>query len=170
KIKVIDYSFKESKLSFLQNGIRADIYSGKNQLGYLGKIDTKIAEKFDLDVDIFFFNLDINKILKSINYEFEEFTQLPKILPVKRDLSFTISTNYNYDEIVNEIFKADRNLIKDVNIFDEYKGKNIEANSRSLSLSLSIGDDTKTLTDKKLNKVVDKIFKRLKYKFEIKMR
>ena len=162
--------FKPSELSFLQSGISADVFSRKNRLGYLGKIDKKIAEKFDIDIDAFMFSLDIKSLLDSINYEFDEFIDLPKIPAVKRDLSFIISDSYSYDEIVDEIYKADKTLIKNVTIFDEFKGKNIENGFRSLSFSFFIGANTKTLTDKKLNKVVDKVINRLKFKFEIEMR
>ena len=85
-------------------------------------------------------------------------------------LSFIVSKEYSVEEIIREITQVNCKLIKRVDLFDEFKGKQIEQGYRSLSFSILLYSDTKTLTDEITNSLIGSVFEALEKKFEIKMR
>ena len=68
-----------------------------------------------------------------------------------------LDDNINFEAIKNLAFNVENKILKDVNLFDEYKGKNIEDNKRSFAVSFTFNDSKKTLTDKLIDKIMLKL-------------
>ncbi len=151
-------------------GVNADIILNKQKIGSFGEIDPKIAEQYSIKESAFIFEININKMMEFGRIKKIKFKEIPKAPFVNRDLSFIVPNSYSVGELTSCMLGINRNLIRDVILFDEYKGKGISDGFRSLSFNLTIGTGTKNLTDENLNNLFDKIIKELKKKFQIEMR
>ena len=125
---------------------------------------------YDLETEIFSFNLEVDKILEIANSTIPEYSEISKYQTVRRDLSFVISLDFTFEQVLKTIKQAEQNLITNIEVFDEYKGKSIPSGFRSISISIYFNGYTKTLTDIQVNKAIEKIISSLKNKFNIEMR
>ena len=108
-------------------------------------------------------NIDLDNIkMRSLNIKHQELSKFPSS---RRDLSMLLNDEISFDAIKELAFKLENKILIDVNLFDEYKGKNIEDKKKSFAVSFTFNDSKKTLTDK----VIDKIMMNLtdKYKTEL---
>jgi phenylalanyl-tRNA synthetase beta chain len=167
---VSDPIFQASSEEFYQPGLAVGIFLKKSLVGGFGKIDSKIASKYDIEQPLFILDIklqDIFELQKSVTPVFHD---IPKFPPVLRDLSFIISKKYSYNEVLNAIYSINKKLITKVELFDEYIGKNIKDGYRSLTFSLIFSSDTKTLTEDNINIILLKVIEKLKSDFNIEMR
>jgi len=165
-----DLEYAESIDPYYQSGLAADVIYKGTKIASLGKLDPKVALKFGVERITYTFEIMIGRILKQHARKLPVFKDIPKFPPVLRDLSFIISKQYNLSEIETAIKKTNQKLIKKVVLFDEYKGKNIDSDKRSLSFSLIFNSPTKTLTDEFINNIISKIIKNLEREFAIALR
>ena len=86
---------------------------------------------------------------------------LPKTQPVRRDLALLIDRNVSFASIVETVRKAERKLLKDVSLFDVYEGDRLPAGKKSYAIAITLQDDDKTLTDRQIDAVMEKITKSL---------
>jgi phenylalanyl-tRNA synthetase beta chain len=169
-IPLKDYQFKECFESYYQPGLKADVYWQGKIIANLGKLDPRVLEKFEIDQKILSFDLNLSQIFAELEFSTPAFGEIPKFPPVLRDLSFIISKQFPYKQIVHTIRKVSPQFIKEVELFDVYTGKNIPIGSHSLSFSIIFCCSTKTLTDEFVNKIFHKIVEQLQQDFQIIMR
>lgn len=147
-----------------------DIYSaaleytnrGGKLVGSLGIVKKVLLKKFDIAQDVFFAEFDWNVIMKLISKKKITFTDLPKTQPVKRDLALLLDNNITFADVKRVIASAERRLLKGVSLFDVYEGKNLEAGKKSYAVSLTLQDSEKTMQDKDIEKVMNKVIDQLK--------
>ena len=142
---------------------RLNIYSNKKIIGFLGELNSDYTQEFSLEQKIHMLNIDLDNIkMRSLNVKYQELSKFPSS---RRDLSMLLNDEISFDAIKELAFKLENKILIDVNLFDEYKGKNIEDKKKSFAVSFIFNDSKKTLTDK----VIDKIMMNLtdKYKTEL---
>jgi phenylalanyl-tRNA synthetase beta chain len=124
----------------------------------LGKLSKKALKLSGLKQDVFYANINWDAVLKlvNINIHFEPVSKFPE---VKRDLSLVIDDNVSYDEIKKISLKQAQYLISKIDVFDVYQGDKIEKGKKAYALSFTLQDKTKTLTDKIIDKTMDKLMK-----------
>jgi phenylalanyl-tRNA synthetase beta chain len=167
---IIKYKFEKSTEPYFQPGLGANVTYRDKIIAVLGKIDPKILEKFEIEENVFSFDLDLDAIFDLCSFADSVFKDIPKFPAVLRDLSFIISKEHSYTEIAKSIKMVNTGLIKKVELFDEFIGKSIKDGFRSLTFSIVFGSDTKTLTDEIINKNLQKVIEKLKKEFSIEMR
>lgn len=127
-----------------------------------GIIDKRFTKHFDIDNEVLYacFNWDyVLQLLESNNFIFKEISKYPV---VKRDFALLLDENISFQQVYKTAFATDSKLLKDLNLFDVYQGKNLPEGKKSYAVSFTIADDNKTLTDKQ----VDKLMKQLQLGFE----
>lgn len=162
--------FRNSEENYYQPGMSADVVYRNKKLGSLGKLDPKILEEFDIELPMYALELDVSKLLSCCTFSDPVYHDIPKFPPVLRDLSFIISKDVSYDDIVKTIFTVNPEIISQVELFDEYVGKNIKTGYRSLSFSVVFSSPTKTLTDETVARILNKILAKLEADFNIELR
>ncbi len=170
ELKVENRECKMSDEPYYQPGIGASITTGGKIIASLGKIDPKIAVKYDIDIPIFAFDIDLDAIFAMDIFSDSVFENIPKFPPVLRDISFVISKEHKYVDIIETIRKVGENSISKIVLFDEFVGKNIKEGFHSLTFSLVFSSDTKTLTDEYINNILNKIISVLKNSYNAEMR
>ena len=161
------YVFKKGELPYLHPGKTAFIVKGNNQIGYIGSLHPKLVDELDLKQDVHFFEMQVEKISLKRKVKFKNFSRFPL---AQRDLSFILDQGIPSSEVKSIISsKAGPNL-KEINLFDVYEGKGIPAGKKSLTFSLNWQTADRTLTDKEIDGIVEKIVKFLSKKFSAKLR
>ena len=171
----LDVSYQVSNENFYREDHALDIFWKKLKLGSLGQIDPKIAKSFEIDTvelkqDVFIFDLDLTQLFEIMNFSEREFQEINKFPNVHRDLSFNVNSDIKVADIIHSIKVVNKSIMKNVLLMDEYKGKNIPQGKRSLTFSLTLNSENKTLTDKFVEQLIKKVIQNLEKKFNIEMR
>ncbi|MCH5237500.1 MAG: phenylalanine--tRNA ligase subunit beta, partial [Muribaculaceae bacterium] len=130
-------------------------------LGELGIVSKKILNKFGIEQEVIFAALNWTELVKLVANHKVTYTALPKTQPVKRDLALLVNKSVTFAEIEETVKKAERKLLKDVTLFDVYEGKNLPEGKKSYAISITLQDDDKTMNDKQIEAVMQKIIKAL---------
>ncbi|MES2852460.1 MAG: phenylalanine--tRNA ligase subunit beta, partial [Bacteroidota bacterium] len=143
--------------------VTSDVFSegiaisvGTEILVELGVVKKSILKHFGIKQEVFFADFNWALILKLISTKIK-YTEIPKYPEVRRDLALLIDQNVTYDSIYNIARQTEKALLKDINLFDVYEGKNLPEGKKSYALSFTIQDSSKTLTDTQIDKIMSKL-------------
>lgn len=132
---------------------------GNQEIGILGQLNTSFVAQFDIDIPVFYANIDFN-MLHELNLTQKTIIKQVSVFPaVKRDLALLIDEKINYAQLEKVALKTDNKLIKNINVFDIYKGDKIASGKKSYALSFILQDESKTLTDQEIDTVMNKLIK-----------
>lgn len=162
-------SLVEFEDDLLSEAIAIQTQSGR-KLAIYGIICSKIRKKADIDQEVYYADLYWGNILKEIKRHHIQFTDIPKFPEVKRDLALLLDKNISFADIEKTAFETERKLLKKVNLFDVYEGKNLEAGKKSYAVSFIIQDETKTLTDNQTDAIMKKLLSNFEQKLGAKLR
>ena len=119
-------------------------------IGWLGMLHPTLEKKLGFDTQVFLFELDLNKILtKTI----PSFAPLSKFPSVRRDIAILVEEKITATQITQCIEQCQQTAIKEIHLFDIYRGQGVEAGYKSVALSLQLQDSTQTLTDTKIDAI-----------------
>lgn len=130
---------------------------GGKLLGVLGVVDEAVASKFDVDQPVYFAQFNWNLLCKLSSKKEVKYTDLPKTLPLRRDLALLVDKSVTYAQIEHVVEQSERKLLKSMTLFDVYEGKNLEPGKKSYAISMVLQDDQKTLNDHQIEAVMKKI-------------
>ena len=134
---------------------------GGKLLGYMGVVDEKLLKRFDIDQEVYFAQFAWNAVCKMAAKKEVKYYDLPKTLPVKRDLALLVDTAVTYDDIRRVVEQSEKKLLKSMTLFDVYEGKNLPAGKKSYAISLILQDNEKTMQDKQIDAIMQKIIRNL---------
>jgi phenylalanyl-tRNA synthetase beta chain len=140
------------------------------QLAIFGSVAKKLLKALDIDVPVFFADLNWNNLLVESTRKKVSFTEISKFPEVKRDLALLIDKNVSFAEIEKLAYATEKNLLRKVQLFDVYEGKNLEAGKKSYAVSFTLQDDAKTLNDKQIDGIMQKLIKQFEEKLGAKLR
>lgn len=135
--------------------------SGK-KIGELGILRMELLKRFDISQGVVFAQIDWNNLFRLVAKHQVTFTPLPKTQPVRRDLALLVDTDVKFARIEETVRKAERKLLRSVTLFDVYEGKNLPAGKKSYAISITLQDDEKTLNDRQIDAVMQKIINALR--------
>ena len=132
------------------------------QLCELGILSHDLLKKFDIEQSVIYAALDWDAVFKTCANHQVTFSPLPKTQPVKRDLALLIDKSVTFQQIEEIVRKTERKLLRSVSLFDVYEGKNLPVGKKSYGITITLQDDEKTLNDKQIDAVMQKIINALK--------
>ena len=132
------------------------VINGKT-LGYLGMVSKRICKDFDIKQEVYFAELEWESLFKMAKKNRVQFNEIPKYPEVRRDLALLVNEDVTFAQIKEVAQKSERKLVKDINLFDVYKGANLGEGKKSYAVSFILQDDSKTLTDKQIDKVMNNL-------------
>ena len=135
-----------------------------------GILNPEISKYFDINEEILYAEFDINNIVERKFRKFKKFDKIAKYPEVYRDLSILIDSDVQFRKLHEQISKSNKNLIKDVALFDVFEGKSIPANKKSYGISIKIQDINKTLNEIEIDRVMQNIIQMLEKEFGAKLR
>ncbi|MBL6944764.1 MAG: phenylalanine--tRNA ligase subunit beta [Bacteroidales bacterium] len=166
---------EKSKLSLKESESDSYAYSlqymiNDELLAEIGLISTNLLKKFDIGQDVFYADINWTKLIKYSTSKDIMFRQVPKFPAVKRDLSLVLDNITRFSDLKDVALKTERKLLKNVDIFDIYKGSNIKEGKKSYALSFILQDESKTLTDKVIDSTMNKILRAYEQQFNAQLR
>jgi phenylalanyl-tRNA synthetase beta chain len=144
--------------------------SRKRTLAQIGTVSKKILKTFDINKDVFYAELDWDFIIELSGNARTEFKDIPKFPAVRRDLALVLDKKVKFSEIQELAYQTERNLLKEVNIFDVYEGDKIKEGKKSYALSFILQDTEKTLTDEQIEKIMSRLLKTFEEKIGAELR
>jgi phenylalanyl-tRNA synthetase beta chain len=129
---------------------------GKDILVEMGTVKKSITKHFDIKQEVFYAEFQWDLILKVISNKIK-FTPIPKYPEVRRDFALLVDTNVAFESIYKIAIQTEKSLLKNINLFDVYEGKNLPEGKKSYAVSFTIQDTTKTLTDTQIDNIMSKL-------------
>ncbi len=143
---------------------------GGKLVGRMGLVSRKVLKRFDIDVEVSFAELNWDVLMKLASKHAIIAGDLPKFQAVKRDLALLVDTAVTFADIEKVARESERKLLKEVYLFDVYEGKNLPAGKKSYAVSFILQDENKTLNDKQIEAIMNKIINNLQQKLEVQLR
>jgi phenylalanyl-tRNA synthetase beta chain len=162
--------WKKSKELPCHPGRCVQILLNGNVLGFAGELHPKISALFELpDQPVCIAELDLDMIFK-LAVEDHQMDFISNYTPIFEDLAFVMDANLPVEEVTPLILQSGKPLLRRVTLFDVYEGEQVDEGKRSLAYSLTFQATDRTLTDKEVGKVRNKIIKRLQHEFQATLR
>ncbi|WP_397303817.1 phenylalanine--tRNA ligase subunit beta [Nonlabens ulvanivorans] len=158
---------KPTKMDFLSEGI--SLNSG-TKIADLGVVKKKVCKSFDIDATVHYANIYWDEVLKLVKEDRKSVTAIPKFPAVKRDLALLVNDETSFKELHDIALQTEKKLLKEVQLFDVYEGKNLAKDKKSYALSFLLQDEVKTLTDKQIDKAMQKIQQQLEKQAGVELR
>ncbi|MFT5958731.1 MAG: phenylalanyl-tRNA synthetase beta chain [Polaribacter sp.] len=130
---------------------------GKMKLVEFGVLKRGLLKEFGIKQEVLFADFNWDTILKITGNKKIKVADLPKFPAVKRDLALLLDVKTEFKEIYNLAFKSEKSLLKEVDLFDVYEGDKLPEGKKSYAVSFLIQDETKTLADKQIEKIMEKL-------------
>lgn len=145
-------------------GVTEDIYReglvyshhGKH-IVTLGILNHKVLKAADVAQEVYYADFSWENILKAVRNHTITFTPMPKFPAVKRDLALLLDKDVTFKQIRDIAMRTEKNLLKSVALFDVYEGEKLGTGKKSYAVSFIFQDEEKTLTDKQINKIMNKL-------------
>jgi len=132
---------------------------GGKAIALTGTIDAKMRNNFDIDHQVAYAELDLNKIFEFYANKKFKVSSIPQFPFSKRDYAIMIDNHINFNSIKEKSFKINRKLLYKIDLFDVYKGKELPKNKKSYGISFYFYNKEKTITDSEINIVCDELEK-----------
>ena len=159
---------KPAEEDFFSEGL--SYYAGKIQVVSFGLVGKKILKAVDIKQPVLYANFNWDQVLMLINKKQVLFEDIHKFPEVRRDLALLIDESTSFNDLFQAALQAERKLLKEVNLFDVYQGKNLPEGKKSYAMSFTLRDDNKTLNDKQIDKVMQKLQSTFEKQFNASLR
>ncbi len=130
---------------------------GKIKLVDVGVLKRNVLKPFGIKQELLFADFNWDTILKLIGNKQLKVTEIPKFPAVKRDLALLLDSKTAFKEIYNLAFQSEKNVLKEVDLFDVYEGDKLPEGKKSYAVSFVLQDNSKTLVDKQIDKIMQKL-------------
>ena len=124
-----------------------------------GRISKKYLTQFDINQDVYYGHIEWDLVLKMIKNHAISFRELPKYPSVRRDLALLLDRGVKFSQIRDIALQTERNILRDINLFDVYESDSLGNNKKSYAVSFILRDEMKTLTDKNIDKVMNNLIR-----------
>ena len=130
---------------------------GKVKLVDFGVVKHSVLKEFGIKQEVLFADFNWDTILKLVGNKKIKVSELPKFPAVKRDLALLLDSKVAFNDVYNLAFQAEKKLLKEVDLFDVYEGDKLPEGKKSYAVSFLLQDETKTLADKQIDKIMQKL-------------
>ena len=136
----------------------------------MGTVSHKLLKKMDIDQDVFYADINWNNLMRAIKKNETLYHDISKFPSVSRDLALLIDKSVEFEQIEQIARQTEKKLLKSVELFDVYEGKNLPEGKKSYAVNFILQDETKTLNDKQIEAIMTKLINNLKQKLGAELR
>ena len=160
---------KKSENDIFSAGLTIENRGGK-KLIEMGIITKKLLKQFGLDAPVFYAELNWTALMKVIKKNEVLYTEVPKFPAVSRDLALLVDNSVEFAQIEQIARQSEKKLLKKVELFDVYEGKNLPAGKKSYAVNFILQDTEKTMNDKQIDAIMQKLIANLKKQLNAELR
>ena len=128
----------------------------------MGIVSKKIQHKADIEHEVYFADINWTLVTKAVKNGSVDFKEISKFPAVSRDLALLIDKNIEFAQVEQIARQSEKKLLKNVELFDVYEGKNLPEGKKSYAVNFILQDTEKTMGDKQIEAVMNKIITNLK--------
>jgi phenylalanyl-tRNA synthetase beta chain len=122
----------------------------------MGTVKKSVLKYFDIKQEVLYAEFNWDLIIKLLSNKIK-FNPIPKYPEVRRDFALLVDSATAFESIYNIARQTEKSLLKEINLFDVYEGKNLPEGKKSYAVSFILQDTTKTLTDTQIDKIMSKL-------------
>ena len=134
---------------------------GGKVLVQLGIVALKVQKMFDIEQPVYYADLNWQQLMKVIRNQKVTATDLPKYPAVSRDLALLLDKGVEFGQIEAIAYQTEKKLLREVRLFDVYEGKNLPEGKKSYAVNFILQDETKTMGDKQIDAIMQKLIQNL---------
>ncbi len=168
-LRLRDLSVQKFNTDIFATAVSVKTAAGK-LLAVYGIVTRKLLKDFDISHEVFYADINWSELMKATRSNTVSFKEIAKFPAVKRDLALLIDKEVKFADIEKIAYETDRKLMKSVELFDVYEGKNLDSGKKSYAVTFTIQDEKQTLNDKAIDKLMQKLVKNLQDKLGAKLR
>lgn len=135
---------------------------GGKVLVKMGVVSHLLLKQFDIENAVYYADLNWKLLMKQIKGQVVKYHDISKFPAVSRDLALLLDENVEFAKIEEIAYWTEKKLLKAVNLFDVYEGKNLPKGKKSYAVNFILQDETRTLNDKAIEAVMNKLISQLK--------
>lgn len=165
----INFLLERENQKYYHPGKSAKIVLGKNNIGRFGEVHPYVIKNYNVGTEFFLGEINIDKLFELYKWD-RKYKKIPKYPSVTFDLNVVIDEDILVQDIEKVIKSKAGNIIEKLELFDVYKGPQIDENKKSVSYKILFRDKSKTLSDVEINKVINIILESLKNNFKAELR
>ena len=174
-IEKLGIKFNSIEEQYISNDIYSEgltlVIDKSKTLATFGAVSAKLLKQFDIDVPVYFGEMNFDVLYeKSARQNKIFFTELPKYPEVKRDLALLINNDVTFGQIKQIAQRTEKKLLKRISLFDVYEGKNLPEGKKSYAVSFYLQDETQTLKDAQIEKIMDALTNNFKRELNAELR
>ncbi|MGY4385517.1 phenylalanyl-tRNA synthetase beta chain [Pedobacter sp. UYP24] len=155
RLGISNYQSEEISNAHFAYGLK--YFRGDKTMVSFGAVTDADKKTSDIDNDVYYADFDWAMLLYVVKKNKIINKEIAKYPAVRRDLSMLVDANVTFDDLKTIAFKADKKLIKNIQVFDVYVGDKLPEGKKSYALNLTLQDEEQTLTDKQIDAVMQKI-------------
>ena len=163
------FTEKTSDNNIFDKGLTIENHGGK-VIAEFGIVNHKILKDFDIEQHVYYADIDWQALMKAVHKIKLEFKELSKYPAVSRDLALLVDENVQFAQIEQIARQTEKKLLKKVELFDVYTGKNLPAGKKSYAVNFILQDENKTLNDKAIDAIMKKLVHQLTTKLGAELR
>ena len=160
---------KKSDNPVFSAGLTMETRGGK-VLAEVGIISKKIQKQFGLDNPVYFAELDWTQLMKATKKNEVLFKEVPKFPEVSRDLALLVDNSVEFAQIEQIARQSEKKFLKKVELFDVYEGDKLPAGKKSYAVNFILQDEEKTMGDKQIDAIMQKLITNLKKQLNAELR
>lgn len=162
-----EFEFIPAKHPALHPGQSAQIFRRGNPVGWVGAVHPQLEKPFALNGRAFVFEIEVAALKEALIPEIKPVSKFPSN---RRDLAIVVDQQTNAADLLKCVWKNGTNQLVGVNLFDVYQGKGISEDKKSVAISLTLQDQTRTLEEGEIAEQIDTIVAALKSEFDASLR
>ena len=154
------YVVENSDNNIFSKGLAVKNRGGKT-LAEMGILSTELKKRTDISGNVYFADINWTAVMKAVRKHKVEFAEISKYPAVSRDLALLIDKDVQFEQIDRLAKQTEKKLLKRVELFDVYEGKNLPAGKKSYAVNFILQDEQKTLNDKQIDAIMNKLITQL---------
>ena len=157
RLGINDIKLVETDSDLFSQGL--SFSSNKKVIVEFGSVSRSVLKTMDIKHDVFYADFNWDLIIERLKKTNIMYTEVPKFPEVRRDLALLVDKAVQFQQLEQLAYQSEKNILKSVNLFDVYQGDKLPLEKKSYALSFMLQDDSATLTDKQIEKIMEKLIK-----------
>ena len=160
---------ENSDKAMFAKGLKIVTADGK-QIAEMGIVAADVQKKMDINNKVYFADINWTVLMKAIRKKTVQYHEISKYPAVSRDLALLVDSDVEFAQIERVVRQAEKKLLKKVQLFDVYEGKNLPQGKKSYAINFILQNDEATLNDKQIEKIMNSVIFLLKKQLGVELR
>ena len=152
------FEFQPAAQPWLHPGRSAEIVRSGRTVGWIGALHPSVAQSLEIEQEVCLAEIEMSALTEGIVPNYEAVSKFPSI---RRDIAVVFAEQVSFSQVKAIIDSVDEAALRDVLLFDEYRGQGVESGCKSMAMGLILQERSRTLTDEEVDAVVDSVVTKL---------